>query len=1204
MQKVMAIFKAQCPNCGGDIDNIRLQLKIPCKKCIPKDDLEVISELSLASGDEQRKKILEYLERYGTLKEYRKILALEEEVKEIEEIFEKACGSRLWSAQRAWCKRALSQKSFAMVAPTGTGKTTFGMILSLYLAKNGKKTYIILPTSLLVNQVEQKITEYKEKLNQESLRVVAYHALLTEKNKKIAIEKIVGNDYDILITTSSFLSRNYDKIKNKFDMIFVDDVDSFVKASKNVDKVLALLGIPREEIERAYKVIEGKESQTTANNEEENKQFGILIVSGASLRAKRSKKIRLIKHLLGFEIGGRIEGFRNVVDTYVPVKGEKNIIEKTVNIVKRLGGGGLIFVPMDKGIEYAKKLAEKLNSSGIPAETTIKTKRRLLERFRSGEYQILVGVASYRSSLARGIDLPETIRYAIFAGVPKMKISLEISEFKPYKAIILLSNLRDHVKSEKEKLAIERQIAAVRRYFATIGEEELNEVLKALKEERTLEGYKGKLQEVVKRTMELVKELLSKEDVRESIRQSQYMDIEEGEKVVIIVPDVVAYIQGSGRTSRMYAGGITTGLSIVVIDSEKAFNGLRRGIKWYLEEAEFKEFKEEEVEELVKKIDEERKFIKRVQRGEIKGEEKELVKTALLVVESPHKARTIARFFGEPQKRRYGRLTLLEVSTGNYILNITSTAGHVFDLVTEEGYHGIIQKDDLLIPVYNTIKKCKKCNRNITDNAEKCNVCGGLLQDKGEIVEALKKVASEVDMLIVATDDDSEGEKIGWDIAQVLSPYVKEIKRIRFHEVTSRALKEALQNMDEINVKMVEAQMLRRIEDRLIGFELSQKVQKVFGRRELSAGRVQTPVLGWIVESIDEMKKNLVEVFELTLENNRKISFTLEKMNGNQIKQLMKELENKELEVSKVEIVEEELKPRPPYTTDSLLKDASDLLKLRSSETMRLAQDLFEVGLITYHRTSSTRVSNVGMKVAQDYINEKWGASEYTPRKWGEEGAHECIRPTRPIDANRIRYLLTAGIMRLSKKLSPSHISLYDLIFKRFIASQMKSAKVLKEKAELKVLDKTIATEGIIDVLEKGFTLASPISVVPKMEKEKMKITYIKHWRTTTKPLFTEGSIIAYMRERGIGRPSTYAYILSTLFERGYVKVSPQKRRLIATGLGKKVYQYLIANYNEYVCEETTRKLEKTMDEVEEGKADYMKILWNLYEEIKVLSMK
>lgn len=1203
-EKVYAIFKFQCPNCDGNITDLRLKLGIPCDKCIPLEDEEILKQIRETNNERALKGIIEYLEQHGRMGKYKEIRELELKVNEVEELFKKANGSRFWSAQRTWCKRALRGKSFAIIAPTGMGKTSFGIIYSLYLAKNGGKSYIILPTSLLAQQVHQTMEEYRRRLELDNIKIAAYHALLTEKEKKEMMEIISKGNYNVLITTSYFLSRNYDAIANmKFNMIFVDDVDSFVRRSKNVDLVLKLLGISDEEIKEAYKRIESKSSFNGGSLIKP--RDSILIVSGASIRARRTKRIKLIRELLGFEISGRIEGYRNIVDVYVQPRKNRDLIDEAIRVIKELGNGGLVFIPVDKGMEYVKKVTEALNNNGIRAASSAQVKRKLLERFRNGEYDVLVGIASYRSPLTRGIDLPETVKYAVFVGVPKIRISLDISEYRPYKAVILLSSIREHVKTERDRNLIDEQIAKIKRYFETVGEEVLMEVIEATKSNVKLEGYKGFLQQIINETIKLVQDYLSRKEVKRGIKKSPYLDVEEGDKLTIIVPDVVAYIQASGRTSRLYAGGVSKGLAVTIIDNKKAFNGLMRDIKWYLEDVEFTRYNKTEMKKLIKEISDERKKIRDIREGRIAGELKDIVKTALLVVESPKKASTIARFFGTPHKRAIGAITIYEVSTGDYMLNIASTAGHVFDLTTQEGYYGVIIRNGEMIPVYDTIKRCKKCGRTISDSINLCNICGGELYDKREIVNALKSIAREVDMLIIATDDDSEGEKIGWDIAQVLSPYVREVKRMRFHEVTPRAIKEALQNLGEINMRMVEAQLLRRIEDRWIGFELSRRVQISFGKRELSAGRVQTPVLGWIVNSTKELKENIVDMVEITLQNDRKITVVMEKTRKNELTKILKDLESSDVEIVKLEEVEEELNPKPPYTTDALLRDSSEIIGLGASRTMRIAQDLFELGLITYHRTNSTRVSNVGMKVAQDYISEKWGPNLFYPRRWGAEGAHECIRPTRPIDTSRLKYLVASGIMRLGRRLTRDHYDLYDLIFKRFIASQMKPAKILREKATINVavLNKAVSTEEVVDILDEGFTLISPIRTMPKLNIGRMTIKSVRSWRTSLKPLFTEGELVMQMKERGIGRPSTYAHIISTLFERGYVKTTTKKGKLIATSLGSKVFNYLISNYGKYVCEETTRKLEELMDKVEEGEANYTEILRELYKEMTELAI-
>ncbi|RLE56432.1 MAG: reverse gyrase [Candidatus Methanomethylicota archaeon] len=1225
-QEVYAIFRKQCPNCGGDISNLRLELKIPCEKCIPIPDKELLQSLPLNNVRETRRRILELLKKNGTLNRYNRILEVEEKVDRLNDLFEKISGSTLWSAQRTWCKRAFEGKSFSIIAPTGMGKTVFGIMLSLYIAMEKKRAYIILPTTLLAQQVHEKIEEYKSKLDLK-IKIKAYYTSIAASRKKDILKQIFEENYQILVTTSNFLSRYYEKMRDRrFDLIFVDDVDSFMKTSRNVEKVLKLLGLDQEIIELGYEAINlrrkikriygrrrlNKKELENLNKKLENirkriedykrkNKIGVLIVSGASIRARRTRRIQLFRELLGFEIGGRMEGIRNVEDMYIMAK-KGNIAKHVLKLVKKLGSGGLIFTPMDKGREYMKKITEELEKNGIKVESVERPRRKLLMKFRKGEYDILVGMASYRSPLARGIDLPERVRYAIFAGVPKIKIALNIDEFNPFKAIALLANLRDFTKRKSERIKIDNKIIELRRYSWMINEKQWEMIREAIEKKVKLEGFLGKMQRIVEETVNLIKNMLKREDVRKGIKKSSYLDIEEGEKVSIIIPDIVGYLQGSGRTSRLYAGGISKGIAIIIVDNVKAFNGLKRGLKWYLEDVSFSRVNEKRIKETMKKVDEDREKIRRMRRGEITGKTKETVKTALLIVESPNKARTIARFFGVPQRREINGVTIFEVSTGEYILNIASSRGHIFDLVTDEGYHGVATIYGKLVPIYGTIKKCKKCHQQYTDDVKKCPLCGGPLENRGKMLDVLKRIAGEVDYLLIGTDADSEGEKIGWDLSVILSPYTKNIRRIYFHEVTQRALRRALQTPTGLNIKLVESQILRRIEDRWIGFELSGKVQRKFNRRDLSAGRVQTPVLGWIVKRMKESKKEIMELFEITLENGLKIILRMEKMPKKKIREILNEIRRSKINIIEVEKLEVERKPPPPFSTDTMLEEASRKLKFSIKETMQLAQDLFEAGLITYHRTDSIKVSAIGVKIAQEYIVEKWGKENFKPRVWSREGAHECIRPTRGVDADRLRSLLALGTLRLPKKLTGRHIALYNLIFNRFIASQMKKAKVLREKVKVEVMNMKIEVENDVEVLDAGFTLILPIKLSQKTKPGKMNIREIKHWRITGKPLFSEGDIIRMMKKRRIGRPSTYSKIISTLLDKRYVIMSPRKKKLIATRLGEEIYKYLNQTFKKYVSEETTRKLEKMMDDVENGKLDYITILQDLNEQLRKIS--
>ncbi|MEM0481057.1 MAG: reverse gyrase [Candidatus Aenigmatarchaeota archaeon] len=1204
---IKAVYKQSCINCEGEIEAERLYYGLPCKKCLPNIDLNFIEKLKRKRKN-WYKEIYKLLRKNFSIKNYTFYYKILSKTSQFEKFFKKAVNSKPWNAQLMWFKRAIQKKSFAILAPTGTGKTTFLIILSLFLAREKSKIYFILPTSLLANQVYQKFLNFKEKLNL-NVRIACYNSLLKQKEKQEQMNKIISKDFDVLITTSMFLSKKFEIIKdNKFDLIIVDDVDSFLKASKNVDKVLMLLGFNQEIISKALENVELRRSLIFEKDEnkrkeiekkiEENqkiiereKKFAkTLIVSGASARA-RTKRVMLFKELLDFTIGTRIEGIRNIEDLYEKVE---KIEEKVLEYVRKFGKGGLIFVPMDKGSEYAEYLEKYLNENGINAKAYLKPKISIINDFIEGKLDVLIGVASYRSPLARGIDLPEVIRYAIFAGVPKFKIKIELSEFRPIKLAMLLSHLREYF--EKEVLdEVDVLINKLKKIALT--EENSKAVIEAIQKNEKLEGFLGYCQEIFVKVLELLKNQLSKKEIIEKLKQSKKLVFgEELDKFYFVIPDVQAYIQASGRTSRLYAGGISKGLSLILIDEEKAFNGLIDKIRWFIEDLKFKGVKEVDIEKILKEIDEDRRKIKLIKEGKFEAKQKELIKIALMIVESPTKAKTIARFFGIPARREIGKISVYECSTGKHLLLITASIGHIFDLVTKEGYHGILANSEI-IPIYSTIKRCPKCDEQFSDLIDFCPYDNEKLEDKKEILDALRSLAIEVDEIYLATDPDTEGEKIAFDLALYLKPLNRNIKRLEFHEITLRAILNALENPRDINENLVKAQIVRRVEDRLFGFELSQKVQQEFKRKTLSAGRVQTPVLGWIIDRTEESKKSIktfikvkTEKFSVVFESDAKYAEEKEKI-------LESISSNPVVFVKKVEEKEETLNPLPPYTTDSLLRDASIILKFDVSKTMRIAQELFESGLITYHRTPSTSVSYVGISIAKEVIKENFGEEYFVARSWQQEGAHECIRPTKPISAERLIELLRLGLLQLPIRITKDHLALYNLIFNRFIASQMKSVKVIKTIYEFKLADLTKTKEFITKILEEGFNKLIPIKVF-EIGEGKYEIKEFNPERDlVTRPsilLYTEGEVVNLMKERKIGRPSTYATIISKLLERKYV-IKTKNNKLVNSKLGKNVFEFLKSKFGKYVSEETTRELEKIMDEIEEGKADYQQILKEIY---------
>ena len=293
--------------------------------------------------------------------------------------------------------------------------------------------------------------------------------------------------------------------------------------------------------------------------------------------------------------------------------------------------------------------------------------------------------------------------------------------------------------------------------------------------------------------------------------------------------------------------------------------------------------------------------------------------------------------------------------------------------------------------------------------------------------------------------------------------------------------------------------------------------------------------------------------------------------------------------------------PPPPYTTDTLLRDASAKLNFSASKTMMIAQDLFEMGLCTYHRTDSTTVSTAGINLAKEYIQERF-PSLFSPRRYLSEGAHECIRPTRPIDAERLKNAISLGLLRFPKRLTREHFQLYDLIFRRFMASQMKEVKVQYQKFTVSIGENKVPIENPVKIISEGFNRVLPLRLKSPVEEGEYDVKYARMLRLPAARLFSQGEVIATMKEKGIGRPSTYAKIVSTLIERGYV--TEKNNRLIGTRLGFRIYSYLHERFSEYVSEETTRRLEEQMDMVEQGKADYQQILKDLYFEIMKIKEK
>ena len=1221
-----AIFKGLCPNCGGDITDARLSAGLPCDECLPdSEDLKGLLDLAKSSFLDFELKLGELLEAQGKLAGLRDQVALARRLKDFERFFSDVTDKKMWSAQRTWAKRALSGLSFAVIAPTGVGKTLFAVTLALYYAKQGKRVLFILPTVVLANQVYEWLTKYAERAGL-CLRLSPLFGGHV-RNKEEAFDSMKKGEIDVVVTTPMSLAKNFEKmIGVKFDLVIVDDVDALLRRSKNIDRVLNLMGFSQEAVSLAMKVIRERArllellragrkeriEEVRAKLEEmgselksltSNKNFGQLIVLSATGRA-RGLRVKLFRELLGFEAGTIMEYMRNIQDCYLVVEGDKleDLMGATLDLVKRLGGGGLVYVSYDLGAKCAQALTEFLISHGVKAafaRSGLRGIRRLIESYAKGEIDVLVGVASYYGVIVRGLDLPERVRYAIFVAVPKFKFTLDSEESHPVRLLQIMSVLQTIVEGD-EAFHLAKMVAEMRRHVLRLGYEEARLLADALRKGVKLEGYLEEMRKLFDSARNLMVELLKREDVRRRFLESPAIDVREVDgKLYMFIPDVMTYIQASGRTSRMYTGGLTKGLSIVVHlpEDRNALNNLIRQTKIYIEDVQWKPLSEVDLDELIKEIDRDRERVRKALTGEIE-ELREPVKSALMIVESPTKARTIANFFGRPSRRVVGPLRVFEVFAGNYLLSIVATKGHVYDLVTEDiGKYGVLLLKGLYVPIYSALKRCRMCGYQFTVDSDLCPKCGSnYIVRSDDIVKLIRRIASEVDLAFIATDPDVEGEKIGWDVACTIAPYLTEVRRSEFHEVTRRAVYEALNNPREISMPMVEAQIVRRIEDRWIGFSLSHWLWDLFEKRWLGAGRVQTPVLGWIIERCDEWKRNVTNFVIVDVEGGLRLYFDVP-LPYREVKEALPRIKESEVVVEDISFEKVELSPPPPFTTDELLYVASTK-GFSSAETMRIAQELFEMGFITYHRTDSTTVSDFGKMIARDYLQEKYGdgfKDWFVPRDWFKEGAHECIRPTRPVDAPTLQRLVMDGSITTIVPLTMRHYKIYDLIFKRFIASQMKRAVVSRAKytfsLEVNGVKYLATQEGIVEVKDPGFLDVLGYKLLDRLSKgDRLKIEGLEIRRASRVLLYREGDVVRLMRERGIGRPSTYSKIIESLIRHRYV-VKNKWSGLIATALGRKVYEQLVSRFKELVSEETTRELEEKMTLIEEGKLNYQDVL-------------
>ncbi len=1116
MEMPIFYYNKLCPNCREVNTNERLEDGLPCDKCLPKRYKNIANNPEL---------IYKHL---SEIKDYKIIYEKHEKEKQFTKFFKELFGFEPWSIQKNWFLRLENGESFSIVAPTGVGKTTFLIGYSIY---KKKRTLFIVPTSVLAKQIYERYTKVSK-----DLVVLYYHSKMKKKEREEFEKRLSNKNYDVLIITPQFLTKKYELLLNQdYSYIFIDDVDAFLKSSRNLDKLFMICGLSKEKIKESYELLLNfiKKKISFEDIEEFQKSLPKLpqIVIASATGSMRGLKPRLFRILFNFDIGYSRANIRNITN----VNCGKLNLETIKKIVKSLGKVGILYTHLK---EEAKAMEEELNKIGISAKFE-EDSDKIIKYIEDEEYEIIIGVSSYYGKLVRGLDFPEKIKYVIFTDLPHFKFKLD-------KETIL------NLKSPGPLM-----------YIFSILSKQNSEYLKYLSQLRRNKYNLEEIWNVIEENLNLLKSLDTYQDG------------------YLLIPDFKTYVQGSGRCSRAVNGGLTKGYVFLFWNNENLYKKYESYIRGFLEE-EIINFEDLDLNIAKEEIETSREILKEVRN--------ELTKSVLFIVESPTKAKTIAKFFGKPAKRQIGELMAYETTSGKYIITVVASIGHIFDLITKAP----VDKEELFgvvnykYPYFTPILKCIDCGTQQTTTEGVCRICGSKnLKSSFSRILSLQKLALENDIVLIGTDPDTEGEKIAYDIYVALKPFCKDIYRVEFHEVTKKAILKALDSRNEINKNRVLAQVVRRIEDRWIGFALSQKLQKEFNNYNLSAGRVQTPVLKWIIDRYLESRQSITTFCSLYLENGSNVVF-----------KDYKKCSGEFIEYEIIEKWEEVIKPKPPYTTDAILVDAQEKLKLSPAQTMQILQDLFYNGLCTYHRTDSTHVSSAGIEIAKLYLEDK--KLELKPRSWGEEGTHECIRPTRPLDVGDLINYVASGEIVLYSKFTSNHYKVYNLLFKRFIASQMPEAKVKKAKVKWKYGDNEIETEEIVEIIDKGFLEVLPIKVVEFGDKKgKISIKSKYEWKGPTIPLYTEGDIVRKMKTEEIGRPSTYATILQKLFKRYYVIKSKKSGKLIPTKQGIEICEYLFNNYGNLVSVERTRELEKKMDLIEEKPDLYYEVLKELKNEIK-----
>ena len=547
----------------------------------------------------------------------------------------------------------------------------------------------------------------------------------------------------------------------------------------------------------------------------------------------------------------------------------------------------------------------------------------------------------------------------------------------------------------------------------------------------------------------------------------------------------------------------------------------------------------------------------------------------LIIVESPAKANTIKKFLGGSTK-------------------VVASMGHIRDL----------PKSKLGIDVEHDFEP------------EYINIRG-----KGDLIKSLKKDAKNAKKVYLATDPDREGEAIAWHLAHILEIPEDNLCRVTFNEITKETVKESIKKPRKIDMNLTYAQQARRVLDRIVGYKISPVLWKKV-RRGLSAGRVQSVAVKLIVDREEEIEKFIPEEYwnisAILLDEKSKKNFVakfygkdgkkLAIHSKEEVDNILKDIENGKYIVTDVKKGEKKRNPAPPFTTSTMQQEASRKLGFTLKKTMSIAQGLYEgvkvgekgtVGLITYMRTDSTRISEEARADAKNQIIKTYGEQYYENRyyktKQNAQDAHEGIRPT----------YVDLVPEEIKEYLTNDQYKLYRLIYHRFLASQMSTAIYDVVSANIDVNKYNFRASG--QTLKfKGFMTLYVETEDNKQEEEDTSIPELENGQEVIKqkleskqsfteppPRYTEASLVKMLEEKGIGRPSTYSPIITTILERHYIE--KEQKQLVPTELGKIVNKLLTENFTDVINVEFTAKIEEEFDEVAEGKENWKQVIREFY---------